>query len=139
MGCQSVFSGKTRKDPKRVNRLGNTAGQGDIDFAQPQHLNSLNDSCVAGRTRRAHGVMRACQPKVQRHLPGRVIGNRTRVVVMRPILSVIAVLADNVNLVLRFNRTMLGNADERARNCAKALWSIRILSLIESEHAGSEA
>ena len=58
--------------------------------------------------------MRTCDTHVQRHLPGRAVGYRPRVVVVRPVLDVVIVLAEVVNLVFGLDVAVLGGADVNA-------------------------
>ena len=113
MPGECVLGRKAREDPERVDRLGHTAGERDIDLPEPQHLDTLDQ---AGITRRAGGpdrIVWADQAQIDRHLPGRVIRPRPVVVMVRPELYLIIVLTYDVNLVLGFYRAVLGNSHIR--------------------------
>ena len=88
-----------------------------VALVQPQHLGALDQPRIARRTGRADRVVRAGDPHVQRHLAGRIVGHRARVVVVRPETGVVVVALQLVDLVLRLDVAVLGHAqvDAHAR------------------------
>ena len=70
-----------------------------------------NEAGVPRRTRRPESQVRTGDSQIERHLPGRVVGDRPRVVVMRPDAGVVAEFRDLVDFVLGFDVAVLGDAD----------------------------
>ncbi len=102
------------KDAEGVNAFGNAAGQGQVAIAHPEHLHALDQPDVSRRASRADRVMRPGDSHVQRDLPGRVVGHRAGIVVVRPEAGIVVVAFDQIHFVLGFDASMLGNADVHA-------------------------
>ena len=108
---QGVLGGETRENAKRVNRLRNPPGQGQVHLAQPEHLHALDQPGVARGTGGSDGVVRTGDPRAQGHLAGRVVGHRPRVVVVRPVPRVVVVLPDSGDLVLGLDCPVFGHPE----------------------------
>src|SRR5690606_34963559 len=71
----------------------------------------LDDARVPSGTCSADRVVRAGDTEVQRDFPGRIVGDRARVVVMRPTTRVVIEPLDDVDLVFGLNIAVFGHAD----------------------------
>ncbi len=111
---QRPFGLKARENPKRVNALGDAAGQSLIDFAQPQHLHAVNQTGVARRTRRPDGQMWTGNPQADGYFAGRVVGHRAGIVMMGPDSRVVVVARNLIDFVLRLDVAVLGDPEEDA-------------------------
>ena len=101
-----------------MNALGHPSRQSEIDLTQPQHLQALNDSQISRRAGRSDGVMRPGDFHVQGHFSRRVVGNCTGIMMVRPELYVVTILADVVDLVFGLDIAMLGHSQIDAHSGA---------------------
>lgn len=111
MSGQCVLAVKTSEDAERVDALAGTTGDRNVTFTQTQHLSPLDDARVSGRTGGADRVVRPCDAQVQRDLTGRVVRDRTRIVVVRPTTRVVIKSLDHEDFVFGFDVAVLGDAD----------------------------
>ena len=74
----------------RIDRVGQAStGNCHIDLTQTQHLQTLDNSCIARGARGPDGVMRTGYSEVNRYFARRIVCDRARIVMMRPILYII--------------------------------------------------
>jgi hypothetical protein len=85
------LAGEAGEDAERANAFGDAAGERDIAFAEAEHLRALDHAGITGGAGGAERVMRAGDAHVERDLAGGVVGDRARVVVMRPNARVVIV------------------------------------------------
>ncbi len=118
MLSQGPLALETGEDTKGMNALGYPTRQRQVCLAQTQHLHSLDNPHITCRACRADGVMRTGDLHVEGDFTCRIVRYRPGVVVMRPVLGIVIVLADVMNFVLRLDISVLGdteiNADTRA-------------------------
>ena len=107
-------SAAAREDPEGADRLRHAAREREVDLAEAQELRAVDQPEVAGRARAAEAIGRALQAEVERDLAGRVVRDRARVVMVRPVRQVELVLRDLVDLVLGLDVAVLGDAREDA-------------------------
>ena len=64
MARECSLAAESGKNPKRMNALRNAAGNGEIDFAEPKHLQRLNKTRIASGTGGSNGQVRAGDPEI---------------------------------------------------------------------------
>ncbi len=111
---QRALGFEAGENAEGVNAFRNAAGQGDIAFAQQQHLRALNHPGVARRAGGADRVVRSGDAQVQRDLAGRIVGHRARVVVVRPELGVVIERFELEDFVFGLDVAVFGDADVNA-------------------------
>src|SRR5690606_16171536 len=111
MGAEGALALKAGEDAERLGALADATGEGDIDFAEAEHLQGLNETRISGGTGGADGVMRTGDAHIDGDLAGRVVRDGARIVMMRPIAGIVVELRDVVDLVLRLHVAVLGGAD----------------------------
>jgi len=114
---QGPLAVETGKDAERANALRHPAANRQVALAQAKHLHALDDSRIARRTGRPQRVVRPGDPEVQRDLSGRVIGHRSRIVMVRPELRVVAEFFELVDLVFGLDVAVFGHADVNSHVC----------------------
>ncbi len=82
-----------------------------IALVQPQLLGTLNQTGITSGTGGADRVVRTGDPHVQGDFTSRIVGDRSRIVVMRPEFGVVIKIADLVDFVFGFDVAVLGHAD----------------------------
>src|SRR5690625_1602077 len=107
--CSLAF--KSRKNPKCMDTFTHAAADCEIDLIEPQHLDRLDQTGISGRAGRADRIMRTSDLQIDRDFASRIVGNRSRIVVMRPVTSIIIKLGNIVDLVLGFDVSMFGQSD----------------------------
>ncbi len=90
--------------------LADATGQCQIDLAEAQHLQRLDQARVACRACRSYGIVWASYAHVDRNLSGWVVGHGAGIVVVRPVAGVVVELRDVIDLVLRFHIAVFGGA-----------------------------
>lgn len=114
MRCERSLTVKARKNSEGVDAFARSPGKGDVAFIEAEHLGSLDEPRVPRRTRRTDRVVRSSDSHVQRDLASRVIGDSPRIMVMRPVVGVVVVPLDFVDLIFRFDIPVLGHSDINA-------------------------
>ena len=111
MGRQGALGAEAGEDSESVDALAHAAADRQVDLAQAQHLRRVDQPQVA---RGAGGPDRVGGPgdaQVQRDFAGGVVGDRPRVVIMRPEFDVVVEFGNRMDLVLRLHVAVLGAAD----------------------------
>ena len=78
---------------------------------QSEHLNPLNDSRVACGACGTDGVVRTGDAHVQGDFTSRIVGDRSRVMVVGPVGRIVIVRFDGVDFVFGFHVSVLGHAN----------------------------
>jgi len=86
-------------------------------------VNEAHITGGAGGTDRVGGTGDA---EIEGDFTGRVVGNRARVVIVRPILRIVVKLRDGVDFVLRLDVAVLGGADVDADAVLREIGEVEI-------------
>jgi len=111
VGGESALAGETGKNAEGADAFGDAAGDGNVAFAEHQHLSALDHAGVACGTGGTDGVVGAGDAHVERDLAGGVIGDGTGIVVVGPDFDVVVEGFDLVDFVFGLDVAMLGDAD----------------------------
>ena len=99
---------ETRENPERSNTLRHSSGNRHIDFAQPKHLQSMDESHIPRRAGRSDRIRRTGNLQIERRFARWIISDRSRIMVVRPILRVVVEFGNIVDFVLRLDIAVFG-------------------------------
>ena len=142
---QRPLAMETGENAERVNAFRNAAAQRNVAIAQPEHLDALDDARVAGGTGGAQRVVRPGDAHVQRNLAGRIVGHGSRIVMVRPVLRVVVVTLEQIDLVLGLDVAVFGHADVDADGRAVDVFPVEarighgLVGAIDADAAGAGA
>ena len=84
MTRQSPLAVETGENAEGSNAFRDSPRQCDINFSQCQQLGTVDQPRIPSGTSRSDGQMRPGDSQVDRNLSRRVVGDRSRVVIIRP-------------------------------------------------------
>jgi hypothetical protein len=145
VGAECALALEAGKNAKGLDALAHSAGQRDVDFAEAEHLQGLDQACVARRTGCADTVVWSGDAHVDGDFTGRVVGHGARIVVVGPVARVIVELRDVIHLVLGLDVAMLSGADVHADAALVKIFEIqaavldRFVGRVDGNAAGASA
>ncbi len=111
VGGEGVLRFETGEDAEGVDAFADAAADRKIDFAEAEHLRGVDEAEVAGGAGGADGVGGAGDAEVEGSFAGGVVGDGAGVVIVRPVFRVVVKFRYAVDLVFRFDISVLGAAD----------------------------
>ena len=111
---ERVLSVERGENPERMDTFRNAPRQRDVDFAESELLDALNNPGVPRSAGGPERVVRPGDSVPKRNFARRVVRDGARVVVVRPIRAIVIVLLNLVNFVFRLDVAVFGNADVNA-------------------------